>query len=405
LNTFDQLDVLLVEDSRSYAIAIKGFFEERGHRVTHAASGEEAIRLFQAQTPDMILMDVVMPGMDGIEATRQIRQLPADHWVPIIIMTSLGDDRNVIEGLEAGADEYIIKPIHFDVLDVRIKTMQRIANLQHDLRDVSQQLVQAEKMASIGQLAAGVAHEINTPIGFALSNIRALDTYVADLLAMLNSYAEAEGHVADETVVAQLKQRWTKLDIDFLKDDIPNLMRETKDGMLRIGRIVEDLKEFSRVNGTEHFQPADLNRGIESTLNMLRSELDRSADVEHVFGVLPDIECIPQQLNQVFMNVLVNAGQAMQGRRGVIRIETGSDGAVVWVTISDDGCGMTEAVRKKVFDPFFTTRDVGSGTGLGLSLAFGIVQRHHGSIEVKSELGEGSTFRITLPVRQPEGAT
>lgn len=279
---------------------------------------------------------------------------------------------------------------------------QASAALQREIDERKQlegQLVQSEKLASLGQLAAGVAHEINNPIGFISSNLGSLDGYFQQLLTMLEAY-QAAGQTLAAEPAGQLQQLREHLDLDFLLQDIPVLIRESKEGISRVGQIVRDLKDFSRVDNQQQWQWANLQQGIESTLNIVASELKYKADLVKEYQTLPDIECLPSQINQVVMNLLVNAAQAMGPERGIITLRTGLQGQNVWIEVADTGSGIAPETLTKIFDPFFTTKPVGQGTGLGLSLSYGIVKKHGGDISVHSEPGAGTTFRVLLPVRQ-----
>jgi len=260
------------------------------------------------------------------------------------------------------------------------------------------QAMQAEKMASIGQLAAGVAHEINNPIGFVLSNFKSLERYMADVFNVIAAYEAAERLLPSGPQLATLLQAKEAAELDFVKEDVKQLLVESCDGLDRVKRIVQDLKDFSRV-GENGWQTADLVRGLESTLNVVRNEVKYKAEVVKRYGAMPEIECMPSQLNQVFMNLLVNAAHAI-ANQGTITIGCGTAGEEVWITVSDTGSGMAPDVLGRIFDPFFTTKPVGQGTGLGLSLSYSIVRRHGGRIEVESEVGVGTTFRVCLPIRQ-----
>ncbi len=194
--------------------------------------------------------------------------------------------------------------------------------------------------------------------------------------------------------------------MDYLKEDIPALLKESRDGIVRVKQIVADLKDFSRVDSTQEWEWADIRTGLNSTLNIVSNEIKYRADVVKEYGELPRIKCLPPQLNQVFMNLLVNAAQATpEGKHGTITIRCGAEADGVWVEISDTGAGIPEKILKQIFDPFFTTKPIGKGTGLGLSLSYGIVQKHGGTIKVASEVGVGTTFRISLPIEPPESAT
>jgi signal transduction histidine kinase len=257
-------------------------------------------------------------------------------------------------------------------------------------------------MASVGQLAAGVAHEINNPIGYVHSNLGSLEKYLAELFQALGAYEAAEPAMAQGPALAELQRMKQGLDLEFLKEDIPVLMSESKEGISRVRKIVQDLKDFSRVDSQQQWEWTNLHRGIDSTLNIVSNEIKYCADVVKEYGEIPDIECLASQLNQVFMNLLVNAAHAMGGQRGTITIRSGVAGNKVWLEFADTGSGIPENIRQKIFDPFFTTKPIGKGTGLGLSLSYGIIQKHNGQIEVRSEVGKGTIFRITLPVRHAE---
>jgi signal transduction histidine kinase len=280
---------------------------------------------------------------------------------------------------------------------------QRTQALQLEIderKHLESQLVQSEKLASLGQLAAGVAHEINNPVGFISSNLNTLDGYFNQLQQMLEAYRDSEEIIASQPQRDQLKALRTTLELDFLKEDIPILIRESKDGIGRVVQIVKDLKNFSRVDNDQTWQFSNLQQGIDSTLNIVASELKYKADVVKHYLPLPDIECLASQLNQVVMNLVINAAQAMGPERGTITISNGVEGENIWLEVADDGCGIAPQTVQKIFDPFFTTKPVGEGTGLGLSLSYGIVKKHRGSISVSSELGKGTTFRVVLPIRQ-----
>lgn len=282
-----------------------------------------------------------------------------------------------------------------------IKTNRDLKEVNSKLSDAQSKLIQSEKLASIGQLAAGVAHEINNPIGFIFSNFGTLEQYLEDLFQMLDAYEQAEASVSDGAALARIRSLKADLDIDYLKEDIPNLMRESRDGIQRVRKIVQDLKDFSRVDARQEWESVDLHAGIDSTLNIVNNEIKYKADVVKHYGALPEVQCLPSELNQVFMNLLVNAAHAITAERGTITISTGVDGPNVWVEVADTGAGIAQENLKRIFDPFFTTKPVGKGTGLGLSLSYGIIQKHHGKITASSTPGSGTLFRITLPVHQP----
>lgn len=218
---------------------------------------------------------------------------------------------------------------------------------------------------------------------------------------MLEDYESAEGMIVDEGVRAQLQAAREKLDIAFLKGDLRALMDESREGITRVKDIVQDLKDFSHVDAANEWYAADLHKGLDSTLNIVNNEIKYKAEVVKEYGDIVAVECLPSQINQVFMNLLVNAAQAID-KRGTISVRTGKQDAEVWVEVADTGEGIATADLKRIFDPFYTTKPIGQGTGLGLSLSYSIIQKHHGRIEVQSEAGKGASFRVWLPIRQPQ---
>ena len=272
------------------------------------------------------------------------------------------------------------------LLELLRRRWLELASKVHELEETQSQLLQSEKMAAIGQLAAGVAHEINNPIGFVNSNLGSLKNYTGQLIDLLERSRKGEASEAD----------FVAADFDYLKRDIDDLLHESRDGLERVKKIVANLKDFSHVDQSE-WQEADLNAGIESTLNVVWNELKYKAEVVREFGDLPRIPCVAAQINQVVMNLLVNAAHAIDGR-GTITVRTGHDTREAWIEIADTGRGIPANVMQRIFEPFYTTKPVGKGTGLGLSLSYDIVKKHGGRIEVSSQIGIGTTFRVTLPL-------
>ena len=535
--------ILAVDDDPGN-LGILGRLLHPQYQVMAAPSGERALQIAAGEPqPDLILLDVLMPGMDGYDVLARLRDSPATRDIPVIFVTGLDSAEDEEKGLELGAVDYITKPYRPPVVLARVrnhlelkrardwlrdqnvyleaevarreqtlhsvtaaardaiimvdgadriafwnpaaekifgyaaaealgrelhallapsrfqaaaamglagfrssgtgaalgKTLE-LAALRKDgtefpmeislaavrredswwgvaiVRDITERkaldaklaqaqshLLQSDKLAAIGQLAAGVAHEINNPIGFVSSNMGSLERYVRDLLEILEAYASLEGALAavavNDTALAAVRELKQQKDLDYLRGDIQQLIAESQEGLQRVGKIVQDLKSFSRVDES-NWQWADLRGGLESTLNMIWNELKYHCTVHKDYGDLPEVWCLPSQLNQVFMNLLVNAGQAIVGK-GEITIRTGQRGEEVFVAITDSGGGISPENQHRLFEPFFTTKPVGKGTGLGLSLAFSIVQKHGGRIEVDSTLGQGSTFTVWLPVKPP----
>lgn len=260
------------------------------------------------------------------------------------------------------------------------------------------QLLQSEKLAAIGQLAAGVAHEINTPVGFVNSNLGALKNYLQSLLGLVDTYERCSiaRSPQDEAVLLATRH---EADLDYLREDALDLLSESHDGLERVKKIVQGLRDFSRIDSSQ-WEDSDLMAGLDSTLNVVSHTLGDKVEVIKHYGALPRVRCHLAQINQVFMNLLLNAAQSIEDH-GQIILSSGTDGAWVWISVEDTGQGMTPEVLKRIFEPFFTTKPVGQGTGLGLSLSYDIVHKHGGHIDVSSELGRGSRFQIWLTVHEP----
>ncbi|MGH8601236.1 MAG: ATP-binding protein, partial [Gammaproteobacteria bacterium] len=379
---------------------------------------------------------VMMPGMDGFETCRRLKRRAAVKDIPVIFMTALTDTGSVLTGFDVGGVDYVSKPIQIEEVLARISTHLALRKMHKQLaaqnqllqqevevrqraeetlrtvgaeqqaliqrlQETHDQLLQSEKMASIGQLAAGIAHEINNPVGFVNSNMGTLQTYIKTLLDTLDGYELVVGQLVGRPElaarIAELKQDG---EIDFLKDDIVALMTESKEGLKRVKDIVQALKDFSHVGETDWLE-ADLHQGLNSTLNIVNNEIKYKAKVVKEYGELPRVKCLASQLNQVFMNLLINAAHAIK-ETGTITIRTGCSNDWVWVEISDTGSGISTENLNRIFEPFFTTKPIGSGTGLGLSLSYGIMKKHGGRIEVQSEVGTGTRFTVHLPVNPPQ---
>jgi len=265
------------------------------------------------------------------------------------------------------------------------------------LKQTQGQILQQEKMASIGQLAAGVAHEINNPMGFITSNLGTLAKYQQKLFEYQKNLEASLNETAEEGLKERAQELRKKLKIDYLRDDIDDLLSESKEGAERVREIVQNLKGFSRVDQAEYAE-VDLNDCLDKTLSIAANEIKYKAQVEKDYGELPLVACFPQQLNQVFLNLLVNAAQAIEDH-GIICISTLDLGDMVQIDITDNGSGIPAENLEKIFEPFFTTKEVGKGTGLGMSISYEIIQKHGGDIQVASEVGQGTTFSITLPIK------
>ena len=409
--------VLIVDDQLTN-IEVLGAALARDYEISFATGGAEGIELAMRYPPDLILLDVMMPGMDGFETCRQVRASPQLRDIPVIFISALEDVSDKVKAFQSGGSDYVTKPFQTEEVLARVSTHVALYRTQRNLyqreetlrgnlaeleeahtklKEMGSQLLQSEKLASIGQLAAGVAHEINNPIGFVNSNLGTLKLYVEKMLMALSAYEEREKEMTTEaqTVLAALKQQ---IDLAYMREDVGNLLSESMDGLQRVKRIVQDLKDFSHVDESEK-QLANLEQGLDSTLNVVWNELKYKAEVVKEYADIPKIPCMPAQLNQVFLNLLMNAAQAIEDH-GKITIRTGQAGENVWVEVEDTGKGIKPEHLERIFDPFFTTKPVGTGTGLGLSLSYGIVQKHGGRLEVKSEVGKGTIFRVLLPLHE-----
>jgi signal transduction histidine kinase len=277
---------------------------------------------------------------------------------------------------------------------------EMMRRMNQALEEAQDQLMQSEKLASIGQIAAGVAHEINNPIGYVLSNLGTLGSYLPRLFELCDAYiaAESAGEATGEMLMRARGIR-EKMKFDYVRTDTGALMTESLEGIQRVKNIVQDLKNFSRGAVDEAWERIDLHEALDRMLNIARSEIKYKVKIETDYGDLPRVECQPSRLHQVFLNLLVNAAQAIEVS-GTIRISTGCSASDVWVCFEDTGCGIPGDQLNRIFDPFFTTKEVGEGTGLGLSVSYAIVHRHGGRIDVESEVGKGSRFTVRLPIKR-----
>jgi signal transduction histidine kinase len=379
-----------------------------------AIDGQSALDLIEAgYLPDLILLDIMMPNMDGYQVCSYLKKDDKTRNIPIIFLTALDGDEDEAKGLELGAVDYITKPFNPAIVRRRVQTQLELKHhrehLEHlvaqktrelvetygNLKKVHNQMLQQEKMASIGQLAAGVAHEINNPAGFIGSNLGSLQKYVNKLNEGLCFMEQTLKGVDDAELHAAIKTKKRQLKLDFVQEDINDLIAESKDGIDRIATIVRSLKSFSRAEDDKQ-EPIDLQKVLESAINIAWNEIKYKAKITKKIQPLPQVTCFPQQLGQVFVNLLVNAAQAIEDQ-GAITVKTHLEKDWVVVEICDTGSGIPEERLAKLFEPFFTTKEAGKGTGLGLSICHDIILKHHGLIEVNSTVGIGTCFTIKLP--------
>ncbi len=410
--------LLLVDDSAINLDTLLATLENI-YDLRVAIDGQSALDLIDSgYLPDLILLDIMMPDLDGYEVCRKLKANEKTADIPIIFITALDNDMDETKGLELGAVDYISKPFNPEIVLRRVKThlelkqhqnhLQKLVNAQtqelieayKDLKQIHDQMLQQEKMASIGQLAAGVAHEINNPAGFIGSNLNSLQKYIAKLNEGIAFMEQTLMAMNDPETETQLKKMKRKLKFDFIQEDIDDLIVESKDGIDRIALIVRNLKSFSRAED-DTLKLTDLQECLESSLSIAWNEIKYKAKVEKNYQELPPIQCLPQQLSQVFVNLLVNAAQSIEDQ-GIITVNIRQKENWAVVEICDTGSGISPKNLERIFEAFYTTKEVGKGTGLGLSICHDILQKHQGIISVASEIGKGTCFTIKLPMDHEE---
>ncbi len=419
--------ILIVDDTPTNLDVISEALSDAGYTVAIATSGERALKQVERRSPDLILLDVMMPGIDGFETCVRLKANPKTCDIPVIFMTALSDAESKIKGFEVGAVDYITKPFQEREVLARVKTHLQLRFLTHNLeQQVSQknaelqasqlQLIQREKMSALGNLVAGIAHEINNPVGFLSGNIQPALDYINDLFGLIDLY-EKKYPQPDAEITAEMEQ----IDLEYIREDLPKLIGSMKEGVKRIKDVSTSLRTFSRADSDRPL-PFKIHEGIDSTILILKHRLKASEfrppiEVLKNYGNLPAIECYAGQINQVFMNFLANAIDALEdsdsGRsyqeieanpnQILITTAVSEDKESVIIRIKDNGIGMSESVQQQIFDHLFTTKAVGKGTGLGLAIARQIVvEKHRGAIEVTSVLGLGTEFAIVLPCNSLE---
>lgn len=423
--------ILLVDDNPNNLKVLSEAIQGYGWKALMATDGESAIEQIEYAKPDLILLDVMMPGIDGFETCHRLKTNPVTQNIPIIFMTALSDSAEKIKGLEMGAVDYITKPFQHEEVVARVKlhlklayltqtleqrVQERTTELTHSLQQLQQtqlQLVQHEKMSALGNLVAGVAHEINNPVGFLKGNIQPALDYIHDLFGLIDLYQQ-KYPTPDPDIQSEIEA----IDLDFLREDLPKLVGSMQEGVERIRSISTSLRTFSRAD-SDYPVSFNLHEGLDSTILILKHRLkgnEYRPEIEVIkhYGPVPNVECFAGQLNQVLLNILANAIDALDDasqtrplsdhatRLNQITISTGltHNQQRVQIRIKDNGVGMSEQIKQKIFDYSFTTKAVGKGTGLGLAIAQQIiVEKHQGTIDVHSVLGQGTEFCLEIPLQ------
>ena len=400
------MHVLIADDDSISRRLLQSYLQKWGYEVTAAKDGAEAWDLFGRGSFPMIITDWMMPELDGPGLLRLIRSAQRPSYVYAMLVTAKSDKEDLVEGMEAGADDFLTKPFDRDELRVRLRAGERIIRLEQNVRETKMALIQTEKLASVGRLAAGVAHEINNPLAFVVNNLALLRRDVLDAMRVLDKYREGSASLAraDPDLAAQASLLEVEVYLPYLRGNFSRLFESSGEGLRRVRAIVQNLRDFARLDEAE-FKDVDFNAALRSTLEALRHELDKKAiRVETDYQEVPPAACHAGKINQAFLNILLNAIQASQ-REGLVEVRTRPDrGDAVIVEIEDHGGGIRPEHLPHIFEPFFTTKPIGEGTGLGLAVSYGVVRDQGGTIEVESCVGGGSLFRIRLPLKPQEAS-
>ena len=417
--------VLVVDDTIVNLHLMYETLTQAGYDVATAINGEQALELVRYDLPEIIFLDVQMPGIDGFETCRRLKANPKTQDIPIIFMTALSDTESKVKGFNLGAVDYITKPFQEVEVIARLQTHLRLFQLNRDLENqVAQktaalkesqiQLLQSEKMSALGQLVAGIAHDLNNPINAIANNLTHVETYFQDLLSHFELYQQITSQENPE-----IAQHAKDIEFNFLIEDLPNLINSMKAGADRILKLSSSLRNFSRNESeTSNKTSIDIHQSIDSTLLILKHRFKATnhrpaIEVIKDYDQLPLVRCYPSQLNQAFMNLLSNAVDALEdaskersyseleNRPNQLRILTQSnqDKTGILISICDNGIGMSEEVKSKAFDYLFTTKEFGRGTGLGLSITYQIiVEKHGGRLWCESVPNQGTEFFLELPL-------
>ncbi|QEG39440.1 response regulator [Roseimaritima ulvae] len=397
--------VLVAEDSATTRVLLVSHLREWDYTVVEAKDGEQAWQAFQEQPFSLVLTDWIMPNVDGLELIRRIRKSKHSGYSYLILLTAKTDKEDLVTAMDCGADDFLVKPCDPEELRVRLREGKRIIQLEQKLakqnqrlRETQAALVESEKLASLGQLAAGMAHEINNPIAFVTNNLAVLRRDLGDLLQLVEAYSETRIYL--DHAPSELLQRLARIeedcDFNWLRDHLPKLMESSTDGLKRVRDIISNLRDFARLDRAAADR-LNLSSAIESTLQVLQHVVDeKQIRLQSELDPQASVQCRPDKIQQVIYSIVLNAIQASEpGATVEIRLSQAKEAAVI--EVQDYGCGMDSQTQSRIFEPFFTTKPVGTGTGLGLAVSFAVVRDHGGKLTVKSQLGQGTTVRVELP--------
>jgi len=426
-------NLLVVDDTPDNLRLLSTMLSDKGYKVRAVINGEMALKAARSTPPDLILLDITMPQMNGYEVCQHLKADGKTSGIPVIFLSALDQVLDKVTAFAVGGVDYITKPFHLEEVLARVEnqlTIQRLQKKLHEqnaqlqeseaqqleqalqqLQQAQAQLIQSEKMSSLGNVVAGVAHEINNPISFIKGNLRPVTEYTQDLLRLVQLYEE---DLPNPTQAIQ--EQLEAMDLTFLRNDLPKLIASMSIGADRIVEIVKSLRNFSRLDEAE-LKAVDIHEGLESTLMILQHRLKDEVGqtmikVVKEYEELPKIECYAGQMNQVFMNVLTNAIDALHLQKTLAK-EADNNSPIPTITIctkllsdfqvgiyiTDNGPGIIEEIQQRIFEPFFTTKEVGQGKGLGLSISYAIVvDEHGGQLSCLSVPGQGATLGIEIPI-------
>lgn len=409
-----KIDILLVDDNPQNLRVLSKMFEDNGYEIRAVRSGEQVFKIIEVLPPDLILLDIHMPGMDGYEVCRRLKGNPKHKDIPVIFISALSETFNKILAFEVGGIDYITKPFQIEEvlaranthLNLRRKTINLESTLQQ-LQKTQQQLIQAEKMASLGVMTAGISHEINNPLNFITASIPALlrdIQYVNEYISFIERKLEETSQTG---ILKELEEKKDEYSFTLLQTEILELVNNIRVGADRTKDIIRGLRLFARMD-SEPRREEDITNIIELALTLLKNQYINIISINRDYIELPKIYCYSGKLNQVILNILSNAIDAIKSKEQKnnesITIKTYLEQIdnieYEVISITDTGPGISENDIGKIFDPFFTTKEVGKGVGLGLSISHGIIQEHNGTIKVKSTPGNGTEFTIYLALKQ-----